>query len=50
MGHPIKIASGWQRLVAGKGQMILAVPDPSGLTVWAGGSDPRGDGCAAPQV
>jgi gamma-glutamyltranspeptidase/glutathione hydrolase len=50
MGHTIKIATDFARKVAGRGQVIRAVRDPSGRTVWAAGSDLRGDGCAVGQI
>ena len=50
MGHKIKVAEGWARKVAGKGQIIQQVRDPSGRRVWACGSDLRGDGCAVGQI
>ncbi|MHA1370148.1 MAG: gamma-glutamyltransferase [Promethearchaeota archaeon] len=42
-GHSVKLASGWQRSMFGRGQIIRRNPD-SGL-LWSG-SDPRSDGCA----
>lgn len=50
MGHDITVAEGWARMVAGRGQIIQAVNDPSGRRVWACGSDLRADGCAVPQI
>ncbi|KAL1410791.1 hypothetical protein Q8F55_001733 [Vanrija albida] len=50
LGHDIKLAAGYNRKIAGKGQVILAVRDPSGANVWAGGSDLRGDGAAVGQI
>ncbi|RXK40572.1 gamma-glutamyltransferase [Tremella mesenterica] len=50
MGHQTERASHWLRDILGKGQMIQAVRDPSGRTVWACGSDLRGDGCGLAQI
>lgn len=50
MGHRCEVAVGFNRKIAGRGQVIRAVHDPSGKTVWAGGSDLRGDGCAVGQI
>jgi gamma-glutamyltranspeptidase/glutathione hydrolase len=50
MGHDITLAEGWARGVAGRGQIIQAVNDPSGRRVWACGSDMRADGHAVPQI
>jgi gamma-glutamyltranspeptidase len=50
MGHQCEVASGYQRKIAGKGQVIQLVQDPSGRRVWACGSDLRGDGCAVGQI
>jgi gamma-glutamyltranspeptidase / glutathione hydrolase len=44
LGHRITLATGWNRLVFGKGQVIRR--DPDGV-LW-GGSEPRADGCAMP--
>lgn len=47
MGHPLETISGMARATFGRGQIILRDP----LTgVVRGGSDPRADGCAIPQV
>ncbi len=43
MGHEVERASGWRRVLFGKGQMIHRDPETGVLTA---GSDPRGDGCA----
>jgi gamma-glutamyltranspeptidase/glutathione hydrolase len=43
MGHEVELASGWRRVLFGKGQMIHRDPATRVLTA---GSDPRGDGCA----
>ena len=50
MGHRCEVAQGFARSVAGRGQIIMAVQDPSGRQVWACGSDLRGDGCAVAQI
>ncbi|WVQ74298.1 gamma-glutamyltransferase [Cryptococcus sp. DSM 104548] len=51
MGHDIREVKGQEQIVFGKGQIILRTTDGrTGKRVWAGGSDPRGDGCALPQV
>jgi gamma-glutamyltranspeptidase/glutathione hydrolase len=42
MGHPVKVISGHERALFGRGQIIIRDND-SGV-LW-GGSDPRGDGC-----
>lgn len=47
MGHPVKVVSGMERAVFGRGQIIMREPETGVL--W-GGSDPRADGCAIPQV
>ncbi|MEE2673538.1 MAG: gamma-glutamyltransferase family protein [Myxococcota bacterium] len=41
-GHALQVASGWERISFGRGQIIRR--DPGGV-LW-GGSDPRADGCA----
>jgi gamma-glutamyltranspeptidase/glutathione hydrolase len=41
-GHDAHVASGWQRVAFGRGQIIRREPDG---VLW-GGSDPRADGCA----
>ena len=41
-GHRLRVASGWQRIAFGRGQIIRC--DPEGV-LW-GGSDSRADGCA----
>ena len=43
MGHPVMPVSGLDRLVFGRGQIIVREPETGVL--W-GGSDPRADGCA----
>lgn len=50
MGHKCELATGYNRKIAGRGQVIRAVRDPSGRNVWAAGSDLRGDGCAVGQI
>lgn len=50
MGHDARIHSGLSSGVFGRGQVIQKVTNQSGKTVWAAGSDPRGDGHAAPQI
>ncbi|ODN99122.1 gamma-glutamyltransferase [Cryptococcus amylolentus CBS 6273] len=51
MGHDVRDVKGQEQIVFGKGQIILRTEDKrTGKRVWAGGSDPRGDGCALPQV
>ncbi|BEJ15312.1 hypothetical protein CspHIS471_0410790 [Cutaneotrichosporon sp. HIS471] len=50
MGHQCEVARGFARKIAGRGQMVAAIRDPSGRNVWAGGSDMRGDGCAVGQI
>lgn len=50
MGHRVKIVSGFQRDLMGRGQIIQKLVDQSGKLVWAAGSDPRADGHAAPQI
>ncbi len=42
-GHQVRIVSGWERALFGRGQIILRDPESGVLT---GGSDPRADGCA----
>jgi gamma-glutamyltranspeptidase/glutathione hydrolase len=43
MGHEVIPATGWERVIFGKGQIIHRNPDSGVLTA---GSDPRADGCA----
>ncbi|WVF66522.1 gamma-glutamyltransferase [Kwoniella sp. CBS 6097] len=51
MGHNVKIVKGLEQVVFGKGQIILrTIDERSGKRIWAAGSDPRGDGCALPQI
>lgn len=42
-GHPIRLVSGWERALFGRGQVIQRDPRSG---VLCGGSDPRADGCA----
>ncbi|MFH2103049.1 MAG: gamma-glutamyltransferase family protein [Chloroflexota bacterium] len=42
-GHHVRLVSGWERALFGRGQVILRNPDTGVLT---GGSDLRADGCA----
>ena len=42
-GHQVRIVSGLQRALFGRGQVILRNPENGVLTA---GSDPRADGCA----
>lgn len=50
MGHDARILSGFAREMFGRGQVIQKINDKSRRTVWAAGSDPRGDGHAAAQI
>jgi len=50
MGHDARIASGFARMMFGRGQVIQKIKDKSGRTVWAAGSDPRADGHAAAHI
>lgn len=50
MGHDIDLAQDYSRMIAGRGQVIQAITDPSGRRVWACGSDLRADGCAVGQI
>jgi gamma-glutamyltranspeptidase/glutathione hydrolase len=43
MGHPVRVVSGHERALFGRGQIITRDPDSG---VLCGGSDPRADGCA----
>ncbi|WWC64826.1 gamma-glutamyltransferase [Kwoniella dejecticola CBS 10117] len=49
MGHTCEVVSGYQRGIAGKGQIVQRV-EHDGRRVWAAGSDLRGDGCAVGQI
>ncbi|GAA6019910.1 hypothetical protein JCM10207_003333 [Rhodosporidiobolus poonsookiae] len=46
MGHDVEVLLGHERAMFGRGQIIQRLGDG----VWAGGSDPRGDGHAVPQI
>ncbi|KAJ5692014.1 hypothetical protein N7462_001437 [Penicillium macrosclerotiorum] len=46
-GHSVRLRSGWQRDMFGRGQIIRSVGD-GGQRVFTAGSDPRGDGMAVP--
>lgn len=50
MGHDAREVSGFDRSMMGRGQIIQKLKNASGALVWAAGSDPRGDGHAAPQI
>jgi len=50
MGHDARVVTGHNRGMMGRGQVIQKLHNPSGPLVWAAGSDPRGDGHAAPQI
>ncbi|KIM75360.1 hypothetical protein PILCRDRAFT_827264 [Piloderma croceum F 1598] len=50
MGHDAHVLSGFGREKMGRGQIIQRIVDKAGRTVWAAGSDGRGDGHAAPQI
>jgi len=50
MGHDARVLSGFAKNMFGRGQVIQKIKDKSGRTVWAAGSDPRGDGHAAAQI
>ncbi|KAH8685890.1 putative gamma-glutamyltransferase ywrD [Tricladium varicosporioides] len=47
MGHQAEIVTGYARGVFGRGQLIRSHVE-GGVTVYSGGSDPRGDGGAYP--
>ncbi|KAJ3018242.1 hypothetical protein HKX48_003021 [Thoreauomyces humboldtii] len=46
MGHSVKVLKGHARQMFGRGQIIMK----SAGGCWAGGSDPRADGHAVPQI
>lgn len=46
MGHEVEVLRGHSRQMFGRGQVIQKGAGGS----WAGGSDPRGDGHAVPQI
>ncbi|KAL2441538.1 Glutathione hydrolase-like YwrD proenzyme [Exophiala dermatitidis] len=49
MGHDVEVIKGWERGRFGRGQVIRRhVDQETGLAVFSGGSDLRGDGCAMP--
>ncbi|OAA68459.1 gamma-glutamyltranspeptidase [Niveomyces insectorum RCEF 264] len=49
LGHVVKIVSGKQRALFGRGQIIRYTKDPvEDIAVWSAGSDQRGDGAAYP--
>jgi len=50
MGHDARVVTGHSRGMMGRGQVIQKLHNSSGSLVWAAGSDPRGDGHAAPQI
>jgi len=50
MGHDTRLVRGYARGLLGRGQIIQRLVDPSGRTVWAGGSDPRIDGHVVAQI
>jgi gamma-glutamyltranspeptidase/glutathione hydrolase len=47
LGHSIRLVTGYERALFGRGQVVLRDPESGVLT---GGSDPRADGCAMPLV
>lgn len=50
LGHKVKIVTGAERGLFGRGQVIAASKDSSGRLLWSAGSDLRGDGHAQPQL
>jgi gamma-glutamyltranspeptidase / glutathione hydrolase len=50
MGHEVVIRKGMSRALFGRGQIIMVHEDDKGGRMYAAGSDPRGDGHAAPLV
>ncbi|KAJ3491061.1 hypothetical protein NLI96_g995 [Meripilus lineatus] len=50
MGHDTRRASGFQRGMLGRGQVIQRIIDINGERIWAAGSDPRADGHAVAQI
>ncbi|POY70486.1 hypothetical protein BMF94_6554 [Rhodotorula taiwanensis] len=46
MGHDVELLTGHERGMFGRGQVIQKLAGGA----WAGGSDPRGDGHAVPQI
>lgn len=49
MGHCVEHVTGWDRFVFGRSQCIKNI-SRDGRVVWSGGSDPRADGAATPQI
>jgi gamma-glutamyltranspeptidase/glutathione hydrolase len=47
LGHSVKVLTGYERGMFGRGQIIRQHFD-DGIMVWSGGSDLRGDGAAVP--
>ena len=47
LGHSIRLVTGYERALFGRGQVILRDPESGVLTA---GSDPRADGCAMTSV
>lgn len=47
LGHQVKVLTGWERAMFGRGQIIRSYYD-EGKLVYGAGSDPRGDGMAFP--
>lgn len=51
LGHDIKILTGFQRTMFGRGQVIRVHHDEEdGARIYSAGSDPRGDGAAMPLI
>ncbi|KAL5594404.1 hypothetical protein BROUX41_001337 [Berkeleyomyces rouxiae] len=49
LGHDVKVLTGYDRELFGRGQIIRCLVDPVEKTrLWSAGSDPRGDGAAYP--
>lgn len=49
LGHQVKVVTGTDRSLFGRGQIIRWTTDPAeGTGVWSAGSDQRGDGAAYP--
>ena len=46
LGHHVKLLTGPERAMFGRGQIIFKVPNEDNRLVWAAGSDPRADGHA----
>ncbi|CAG8667044.1 131_t:CDS:2, partial [Paraglomus brasilianum] len=46
LGHRVKVITGWERSMFGRGQVVQLIKDKKGGRLWAAGSDCRGDGCA----